>query len=285
MTNLPERLIITAASQSFGPSLLALLGSLTVNWQNHPPVLVYDLGLDERTLAVLEQHQIAVKRVPPFCSHWRKYYAWKVWCWKDAPARNFLWIDAGIVVLQPLDEIFDTINQFGYFICGTGLRMTDNVSAAMCGACGLEFSFCKDKETLAGGILGINKEMVRDLLEEAISVAVNQEAMRATTPLHRWDQSLISLLLYKYFGEPHTANAQIYLEHKSPRAQPGQKVWVHRRAIDARDIRYFAKHLATAGAPYLPRTPHNWRANLPLYKLRRWLGRQNERLLFDGVRD
>jgi hypothetical protein len=27
-----EKLILTAASQSFGPSLLALLGSLTLNW-------------------------------------------------------------------------------------------------------------------------------------------------------------------------------------------------------------------------------------------------------------
>lgn len=285
MTNLPERLIITAASRAFGPSLLALLGSLNVNWHNHPPVLVYNLGLDASTLAILEQHQIAVKRVPPFCPHWRKHYAWKVWCWNDAPARTWLWIDAGIVVLEPLDEIFDTVSQFGYFINGTGGQMTENVSEAMCRACGLDFTFCNGKETLAGGILGINTAMARDLLQEAITVAINEEAMRATTPLHRWDQSLISLLLYKYFGAPHTANAGIYLEHTSPRARRGQKVWVHRRAIDARDQKYFAEHLTLPGAPYLPRTPHNWRAHLPLYKVRRWLGRQNKRLLFDGVRD
>ena len=48
-----NRMIITAASSTFGPSLLALLGSLNLNWPGHPPVRVYDIGLDEDTLGDL----------------------------------------------------------------------------------------------------------------------------------------------------------------------------------------------------------------------------------------
>ena len=111
-----EKLIITGASQSYGPSVLALLGSLTLNWPEHPPVLVYDLGLNEEILAILLENHIAVRKVPPFVPHWRKHFTWKVWAWNDAPARDILWLDAGVVMLQPIDDVFDAIDRLGYFI-------------------------------------------------------------------------------------------------------------------------------------------------------------------------
>jgi hypothetical protein len=61
-----EKLIITAASEVYASSLLALLGSLNLNWPEHPPVLVYDIGLDEATLTILNAHNILVKKFPPF---------------------------------------------------------------------------------------------------------------------------------------------------------------------------------------------------------------------------
>ena len=90
MTNEASRLIITAASGAYGPSLLALLGSLNLNWPNHPPVRVYDIGLNDGTLQVLAENQIEVIKVPPFCPHWRKHFTWKIWCLNNAPARDIL---------------------------------------------------------------------------------------------------------------------------------------------------------------------------------------------------
>ena len=77
--NSDDRLIITAASNAYGPSLLALPGSLNLNWHNHPPVLVYDIGLDDATRATLQQHHIPLRVVPPFCPHWRSHFTWKIW--------------------------------------------------------------------------------------------------------------------------------------------------------------------------------------------------------------
>ena len=111
-----NKLIVTGASVSFSQSLLALLVSLTLNWPEHPPVLVYDLGLDEQILGTLHENQIQVRKVPPFVPHWRKHFTWKVWCWNDAPARDVFWLDAGVVVLHPLDDVFMAIDKIGYFI-------------------------------------------------------------------------------------------------------------------------------------------------------------------------
>src|SRR5659263_346946 len=85
-----SRMIVTAASAAFGSSLVALLGSLNLNWPDHPPIRVYDLGLERKTLETLSRHGVEVVPVPPFCPHWRKHFTWKIWCWNDAPARMSL---------------------------------------------------------------------------------------------------------------------------------------------------------------------------------------------------
>jgi len=286
MTNLKDELIITAASKAYAPSLLALLGSLNLNWRDHPPVLVYDIGLDDATLATLARHNVPVKHVPPFCPHWRKHFAWKVWCWNDAPTRAVLWLDAGLVVLKPLDEIFNTLAQRDYFVVESGCPLTENCSAAACRGCGVPPEFRDDKTTLAGGLCGFRRtERMSALLERALEVACVQEYIAATEPLHRHDQAILSLLMYKHIGVVEKDALPIYLEGESPRAASAQKVWVHRRALAARDQRHFAAHLSAAGALYLPRPTFNLVMTLRLFLIRRWLGARDARYIYDGVRD
>lgn len=134
-----DKLIITAAS--FGPYLLALLGSLTLNWPEYPPVLVYDLGMDEETLTILRDNLITVRKIPPFVPHWRKHFTWKVWCWNDAPARDILWLDAGVVVLSPLEDVFDAIGRLGYFLNPTYHFLSDTAKDAACNGCKVDPAF------------------------------------------------------------------------------------------------------------------------------------------------
>jgi hypothetical protein len=80
-----DHLVITAASRSYGPSLLALLGSLSLNWPDYAPVRAYDIGLDDESLDVLAQNEIEAVRVSPFCPHYRKHFTWKIWCLNASP--------------------------------------------------------------------------------------------------------------------------------------------------------------------------------------------------------
>ena len=192
-----HRLIVTAASKSYGMSLLALLGSLTLNWPDHPPLIVYDIGLDDDTLMRLRSASIKVATVPHFCPHWRKHFTWKIWCLNDAPARDILWLDAGLVVLKPVDEIFAALEERGYFLVPNGHLLDWEASEAACKGCGVTAEFRIGKPTLAGSLMAFRKTgKVLALLEEALAAALIEENIAATDVRHRHDQSIISLLAY-----------------------------------------------------------------------------------------
>ena len=296
VTEKSERMIITAASAAFGPSLLALLGSLNLNWPDHPPVRVYDIGLDEYTLGELNRNKVDVVPVPPFCSHWRKHFTWKVWCWNDAPAPDILWMDAGLVVLQPLGEVFDAIDRLGYFVVPTYHLLTENASLNACRGCGVEPSFRNGKMTLAGTVIGFKKQgLIRDILKEALSIAEVEEYIASVEKTHRHDQMIISLLLHKHLRQVIMSDGIVYCGWESPRQTPGQKVWVHRRALMEKDQAYLASRISTSGEPFIPGDPV---ADRPVHSLWKKIfspperairqairGDRNREEIYDGVRD
>jgi hypothetical protein len=251
-----ERLIITAASAGYAPALLALLGSLNLNWPGHPPAIVYDIGLDDETLRRLAEHAIPVRKVPAFCPHWREHYTWKLWCMNDAPARDILWMDAGLVVLEPLDEIFDALETQGYFAVPNHQLLDWEGSDEACRGIGVAPEFRKGKPTLAATLMGFRKTgRILALLQEALAVAHVERHVAATTIAHRWEQALLSLLLYKYLGRVVIADGAIYLGSISPVQVPGQKVWVHRRRMLPADQLHFARQISGPGRPHRPQPP------------------------------
>jgi len=253
MENVKDKLIITAASVSFGKSLLALLGSLNLNWPDHPEVLVYDIGLDDDTREILIRNKINLKKVPPFCPHWRKYFTWKIWCINDAPAKDIVWMDAGLIVLKPLNEIFHFIDKLGYFLVPNYQLLDWEASENSCLGCKVSKDFRIGKPTLAGGLMGFRKEnVVEEILAEALEVALVEKNMISTHPAHRHDQAVFSLLFYKHYEFPLFSDGQIFLGWKSPNQVPGQKVWVHRRKLHSDDIEHFSKYIKDEGDPHFP---------------------------------
>jgi hypothetical protein len=255
-----DDLIITAASDGFGPSLLALLGSLNLNWPAHPPVLVYDIGLDAFTLQRLEENRIPIRKVPPFCPHWRQHYTWKLWCLNDAPARNVLWMDSGMVVLRPLDEIVHAIEQLGYFVTANYELLDWEASIEACNGCGVPETFRNGKLTLPATLMGFRKSGVTlEILQQALAVALVEKHIAATEITHRHDQAILSLLLYKYLKNVVIADGALYLGSlfgsASPAQVPGQKIWAHRRKLAKRDAEYLASHICGPGQPYMPSAP------------------------------
>jgi hypothetical protein len=298
-TEMKDRMIITAASSNFGPSLLALLGSLNLNWPDHPHVRVYDLGLGDETLRILDGNKIEVVKVPKFCSHWRQHFTWKIWCWNDAPAAEILWMDAGIVVIRPLDEVFLAIDNIGYFVVPTYHPLVENASESACKGCGVDLGFRDGKVTLAGGFIGFKKEgKIQQILNESLSISLTEEYIAATERKHRHDQAIISLLFYREFGNVLISDGVLYCScyplNDSPRI-PGQAVWVHRRSMLPEDQTYFASRINEAGSPYFPKDPKTEKQFKLLWKkifgvperfLRRMIkGQIGEEGPYNGVRD
>jgi hypothetical protein len=292
-----DRLIITGASEAYADSLLALLGSIRRNWPGAPPVRVYDIGLSQASLERLARCGHVAVKVPPFCDHWRKHYTWKTWCWLDAPARDVFWIDAGIVILAPAEEVFDRIATDGYFVVPSHHGLEAEASEAACEGCRVPPEFRTGKPTFAGCFIGFRKEgRVLDMLAEAHEVAKVERCIASAEPTNRHDQALVSLLLHRNFPRICPADEQAFAGSRGPDQVPGQRAWVHRRRMRPEDLRALGDCAASDGPPYLPRplpTPpawkRAWKATFGRLEAAVRVLRRRHRLVdaskYDGIRD
>lgn len=248
--------IITAASEKYVDSLFALIGSINCNWANHPPIVVYDIGLEEKSLAFLHKANIEVRKVPPFCDHWRKHYTWKIWCINNIETENVIYMDAGICVLNNLDEIIEGINLIGYFFAPNYQFLDWEASEQACEGCGVDFSFRIGKGTIAGNLLGFKKKgNANDLTYQALSISLSEKNIMPYNTKHKQDQSIYSLLIYKHYPNPVLHDGFTYLGWESPRMVENQKIWVHRRGMLKKDMAEYKKRIVNPRGIYLPKDP------------------------------
>jgi hypothetical protein len=252
-----DDLIITAASESYTAQLLSMLGSLRCNWPEHPPVLVYDLGLSEETTGFLAKAGFEVRKIPPFAPHWRQHYTWKLWCMHDAPAKRVLWLDAGCCVLRPIPEILDIVSAQGYFGLPNARPLEIEASEAACEGCGVSPDFRKGKVVVTAAVLGfLRGSKAEQVIEEAYSVGLTERFIRATRPEHRWEQAILSLQMYKHITPLILCDADTYFNEDWHARFTTQSIWAARRAMHFRDRRYFAASLTGPAHPHLPGPSH-----------------------------
>jgi hypothetical protein len=257
MTDTYRDLIITAASESYRPQLLALLGSLRCNWPNHPPVRVYDMGLREGTGRLLREAGFDVRVIPPFVPHWRKHYTWKPWCMNDASAERLLWLDAGCCVLRPLPEIFDTISQQGYFALPNYEPLEVEASEEACEGCGVAPEFRVGKVSITAAVFGFRRgSIAQHVVQEALRVAQTERYIKASKPWHRWEQAILSLLMHRDISPLVLCDGTIYFYEDLAAKFKTHSIWAARRGMHYKDKRFFASCLVGPVSPHLPRASH-----------------------------
>ncbi len=258
-----DELIITAASESYAAQLLAMLGSLRCNWPNHPQVLVYDLGLSSATTDFLRTAGIDVRFVPPFVSHWRQHYTWKLWCLQDAPANKVLWLDAGCCILRPVPEILEITKAQGYFLLPNYRPLELEASEAACEGCGVTPDFRVGKVTVTAAVVGfLRGSTAEQAINEAYEAGRTEYFIKATRPEHRWEQALLSLQFYKHLKPLVLCDAGSYFNEDLAARFATHSIWAARRNMHFRDRRYFAASLQ--GGPSHPHLPE------PSHKLTLW---------------
>ena len=250
-----SRAIITSCSDKYFPSLINLLTSIKVNYPNHPPIYVYDLGLFYTFRKELEQIEgVKVISMPHFCPHWRSCYTWKTYIFAHPLADLNFYLDAGCQVLRPFDEDFETIDKNDYLALDIGVSLDDLIPSEYKNI----FSVPETHGRLAGvsaGIFGFkNTEQINQILIKVYDAAKAGLAL-GFSPDNLWrnkrkdknifirickffrhDQSLLNLFLRLHFG-----NSLIVLSHDnydsvSKSKLPTQKIW-HCR-LQARTIEY-----------------------------------------------
>ncbi|MFV0444349.1 MAG: hypothetical protein ACK5Q5_12335 [Planctomycetaceae bacterium] len=284
-----QRVVITAASAAYATEVLALVGSIRSNWPDHPPVIVYDLGLTDETISLLKRAGVTLRVVPEFCRHWRKHFTWKIWCCKHTPADTYLWLDAGVFVLRPAPEAFVAMDRLGYFVQLNGYRIRESACAALRRQFP-ELSFDR-LLSINAGVHGFNTNYAAALLDEAWELCQREELMAADHPMGRHDQDLLSALLHKHFSPVVFLDHKLYAAHDGPAVVNEQRIWVHRRWMHPDDIQQVEQRLLSPDGPWIPRGPEEspppsywWRARVLLAKLRGRFPTESN-AAYDGVRD
>ena len=102
--------------------------------------------------------------------------------------------------------------------------------------------------------MGFKKDgIIKEMLKNALAVSMIEKNIKATHIKHKFDQAILSLLIYKLFPNPVFFDGFIYLGWESPSMIENQKIWVHRRGMLKKDSLEFKKRMLIAGNVYLPK--------------------------------
>lgn len=248
----PNMNFCTASDNKYFDNLLNLIGSIhKTNFDNLNEISVFNLGLTQDQIETLETIE-KVKLYDVELTHpdilkpfktttWGKYvpgwYAWKPVIIKQSLDMfdNVLWIDAGNVVLKPIDHLFKHIQQNGYFLTTIGNSEFKNkqykistqwqTTKYLINKFDLNASTKKwilSQEPINATLIGVSKKYINDFIMPLYDLSkdlINYQD-DGTTPegfgTARHDQSLLTILGYlnglKISRLDYTQNSPIYLD-------------------------------------------------------------------------
>jgi len=227
MTKAYSQYYCTAASSNFYPHLLNLIGSIhATNFELLKEIAVFDLGLQKEQIDHLQTiKKVKVYRLkennPALFTFYTLpnghrilgWYMWKPVVIKEALEMfpHVLWIDAGTTVLKPLDDLFNYIEQEGYFLStiGDDEQLLHNVKWQTTSFLVEKFRlnapenvWIQSKESIMGGIVGVAQwnygSFVREWYDLTHDIRFFED--NGTTPngfgTGRHDQAVLSILGY-----------------------------------------------------------------------------------------
>jgi hypothetical protein len=246
--------LVSGADARYGDWLLNLVGSLAKNDRLRDHVVLYDLGLTpfQRRLAS-SIRGIELRSIPTFAPNWQAGRTWKTWIWTHVDADAVIWLDAGLSVLRPLDELRRAIERDGYFAVSQGHPNRNAIPRDWAVEHGLT-DVQLDQVQIAAGILGFRRD---DAFYERVIVPTHEDCLRGLSlgfspgeeslargldahspfvvrdcPHFRWDQSVLNLHFVRNVEQPVIHDLDRYAGWRSREDDPQQVIWSHRRRGD-----------------------------------------------------
>jgi lipopolysaccharide biosynthesis glycosyltransferase len=198
-----NNIIVTASNTKYFNSLLTLIASIhRDSYDLVDQIFVFDLGLD-----VQEQNRIkALSKVSlvNFSNDVNTSpsdYAFKCYAvhWGAEKAENILWLDAGVMALGPIDEMYDIIENNNIFLVEDKNHRNSRWTHEKC----REIMKASDSELndfqLSAGILGYKKNgKYQSFINDAYEFSKIKECISGSSENHRHDQSIYSILASRY---------------------------------------------------------------------------------------
>ncbi len=237
-----SKAIITSCSNKFFPSVINLLTSIKVNYPDHPPIYIYDLGLFYTYRRELEQIKgVTVISMPHFCPHWRACYTWKTYIFAHPLAELNLYLDAGCQVLQSLDKDFKIIEKEKILLVDQEQLFKDIVPESYKEIFDLTDDF-DSKTVIHAGIIGFgDSPEVNKIFHKIYAAAQAGLALGFSSNdswrnkgkdrnifvrdcrLFRHDLTLVNIFFRKYWNNIQIQSLMIY--HGNLLDSPEQRIW------------------------------------------------------------
>lgn len=246
-----KNIIVTASNSPYFESLRTLIGSLHKHsFDLIDEIVVYNLGLSEEELNCLNRiEKVKVKSFDitlPFPDYLKpKQHAYKLYCVYNEQfnAKNIFWLDAGVMILQDIKEIFDIIENEDIFLVGD-THLNINFTKRYCA----EVMKATDKELhdvqLSSGILGYKSGgKYQELINQAYEYSKIEGVVNGDEENHRHDQSVYSILASRWGCKKYDIDRYGYWTniHKNIHTaiQSNAVIFVHRRGhYDLTGIKY-----------------------------------------------
>ncbi len=248
--------IATACDAKYFKSVLNLAGSLESSAGIKYQLYIYDLGLRPLQHWILKGlPNVTVSSVPAFTKYWKQCWSWKVWIWKYTPGDNFLYLDAGVEVLRSLQPFVSLMDKYGYALVSQSDKnhphlVRDITPDDFFEKYKLDKKFANEP-VIAAGIIGFNKhskfyssiiDKVYEAVKEGDNLGWSKSEMSRNAGIHymdnpplrncrlfRHDQTVLSVLVYKYQNPLVLQQLEKFAGYKTPHDHPKQVVWHHRR--------------------------------------------------------
>jgi hypothetical protein len=175
----------------------------------------------------------------------------------SASADRVLWLDAGCCILRPLPEIFDIIGHQGYFALPNYRPLEIEASEQACEGCAVTTDFRVGKVSLTAAVFGFLRGSVAErVVHLALEVAKTERYIMASKHWHRWEQAILSLLMYREISPLLLCDGTIYFYEELAANITIHSIWAARRSMHYKDKKFLASCLFGPVATFRPRASH-----------------------------
>ena len=197
-----NRIIVTAANDPYEHTLLTLIASIhRLSYDLIDKIYVFDLGLSNSVKKNIQRKKVEIVSLPEDVDATPKQHVYKCYAmhWAKDKAKEILWLDAGVMLLKPIDEIFKIINEEGIFLVGDPNHKNKAWTHQKC----IDIMQASKEELnalqLSSGILGYKSQgKYQKLINEAYEYSKIDGCVQGSHSNHRHDQSVYSILASRY---------------------------------------------------------------------------------------
>ena len=235
-TLINHRTISTASNSKFFYSLKTLVSSIHKHSNNFiDKIFIYDIGLSQDELNEISKwSKCVIIKYPPTFKIEIESRAYKCYARWHATTHSYssLYVDAGVMLLQSIENIFEIIEKEHIFLVGD-THLNKDFTHRDC----INIMNASDKELndtqLSSGVFGHKiGGKYQHIIDEAWVFAQNRSCISGNQDNHRHDQSIYSILASRYGCKKYDIDTYAYWTDHSRNLNTaiecGALIFVHR---------------------------------------------------------